>query len=143
LARSEHADAARPFLCQRILELLRHHVEGFIPGHRRELAVFVVLAVRLTQQWLREPVVAVHDLRKKISFDAIQPAIDLGKRIAVGRDDPPILGRDHDATARPTKAARRLVPFQLGDGAVGEKILRRQGRRYSACRCSHDSSFPL
>ena len=45
LARAEHADAGRASLFQRILELLGHDVEGFVPRHRREFAVLVISAV--------------------------------------------------------------------------------------------------
>ena len=37
--------AVGPFLLQHLLALFGHHVEGFVPGHRLELAVLGVDAV--------------------------------------------------------------------------------------------------
>ena len=141
LARPEHADAARPALCKRAFELLGHDVEGFVPGHLGEFAVLVVFAVLLAQKRMREAIVAVHDFREKISFDAIEAAIDLGLGIAVGRYNPAVLGCDHDSATGAAKSAGRLVPFQFGDGSVGNKILRGRGRWHSAHHCCHRSSF--
>ena len=52
LAGAEHADGGRALLLQHPLRLRRHHVEGFVPGDRREFAVLVVDAVLLAQQRL-------------------------------------------------------------------------------------------
>ena len=60
-----------------------------------------------------EPVRSVHDLRKEIAFDAVESAIDFGARIAMRRDDPPVLDRDHDAATGAAEAARGLIPFEL------------------------------
>ena len=84
---------------------------------------------------------AVHDLGKKIAFDAIEAAIDLGLDVAVRCDNAAVLGRDHDAATGPAKSAGRLVPFQFGERSIGDKILRRHGRRHSARRCCHRSRF--
>ena len=141
LARPEHADAARPAFSQRGLELLRHHVEGFVPGHRREFAVLVVFAVFLAQKRVRQAVVAVHDLGEEIAFHAVQPAIDFGLHVAVGCDDAPILRCDHHAAAGAAETAGRLVPLQFGEGSVGDEILRRHGRRHPTRHSCHRSGF--
>src|SRR5262249_11060766 len=114
LAGTDHADAAGAFLCEGRLELLRHYVEGFVPGNWGEFAVLVVFAVLLAQERLGEAILAVHDLREKISFDAIEPAIDLGLGVTMRCDDPAILGRYHDPTTGAAKSAGRLAPFQFG-----------------------------
>ena len=121
--------------------MLSHHVEGFVPRHLGEFAILVVFAVLLAQKRVREAVVAVHYLGEKISFDAVEPAIDLGLGIAVGSDDAAVLGCDHDATSGPAESAGCLVPLQFGERSIGNQILRRQRRRQSARRCRHCSSF--
>ena len=158
LAGAEHADAGRPALLQRGLELLRHDVEGLVPRHRRELAVLVVLAVRLAQHRLGQTVVAVHDLGEEIALHAVEAAIDLGLDVAVGRDDAVFLGRHHDAAAGAAEPARGLVPFQFADVALGDEIggarhgrhASRQGRHRGGLefqnlaaielRCGHECS---
>ena len=115
---SEHADAFRPALFQRRLEFLGHDVEGFIPRHRRELAVLVVFAAGLAQHRLGQTVVAVHDLGKEVALDAIEPAIDLGLDVAMGCDHAIVLGRHHHAAAGAAEPAWRLVPIQFADGRV-------------------------
>jgi hypothetical protein len=119
LAGAEHADPARSLLLQRGLELLGHDGEGLVPRDRGELAVLGVLAIGLAQHRLRQAVMAVHDFGKEISLHAVEPAIDLGLDVAMGRDHAVVLGGDHDAAAGAAETARRLVPFQLGDGALG------------------------
>ena len=131
LAGAEHADAARPALLQRGLEFLRHDVEGFVPGHRRELAVLVVLAVRLAQHRLRQAIMAVHDLGEEIALDAVEAAIDLGLDVAVGGDDAVVLGRDHHAAAGAAEPAGRLVPFQFAGVALGDEIGGERRHRHS------------
>ncbi|MBA7674618.1 hypothetical protein ES703_82838 [subsurface metagenome] len=122
LAGAEHADAARTALLQGVLELLRHDVERFVPADRRELAVLVVLAARLAQHRLGQPVVAVHDLGEEVALDAVQAAIDLALDIAMGGDHAVIFGGDHDAAAGAAKAAGGLVPLQFGGLALGDEI---------------------
>src|SRR6185437_2539168 len=97
LTRTEHPDGGRPFGLEYGLGPLSHRVERFVPADRRQLAVLVEDAVLLAEKGRRQPVGAVHDLGEKISLDAVQSAIDLGQRIAVGRDDLVILDADHDA----------------------------------------------
>ncbi len=132
LSGAEHADAARPALLQRGLEFLRHDVEGFVPGDRRELAVLVVFAVGLAQHRLGQAVMAVHDLGKEIALDAVEAAIDLGLDVAVGGDHAVVLGRDHHAAAGAAEAAGGLVPFQFAGVALGDEIGRERRHRHSA-----------
>ena len=132
LTGTEHADAAGPALFQRVLELDRHDVEGFVPRHRRELAVFVVLAVGLAQHRLGQAVMAVHDLGKKIALDAIEAAIYLRLDVAMRGNDAVFLGRYHDAAAGAAEAAGGLVPLQLVGGALGDEV---GGRQVAAPVC--------
>ena len=69
-------------------------VEGLVPGHRRELAVLVVLAVLHAQQRRGEPVLAVHDLGEEVALDAVEAAVDLGLDVAVRGHDAAVLDRD-------------------------------------------------
>ncbi len=69
---------------------------------------------RHPQQRLGQAVGAVHDLGEEIALHTIEAAIDLGVDVAVGRDHPAVLDRDHHAAAGAAEAAGRLVPFQLG-----------------------------
>ena len=132
-----------PRFLQRVLELLGHDVERLVPRDRRELAVLVELAVRLAQQRLREPVVAVHDLGEEIALHAVEAAVDLGLDVAVGRDHAAVLGRDHDAAAGAAEPARRLVPFELGGRAFGDEVLRGRAGRQPARRRRHGGRFEL
>ena len=141
LARAEHADGAWPAFGQRVLELQRHHVESFVPGNLGEFAVLVVLAVLLAQERMREAIVAVHDFREKISFDAIESAIDLGLSVAMRRDNTIVFRCNHDAATSAAKPARRLVPFQLGDRTVGEDVLRGNRRGETPGRRCHRGRF--
>ena len=45
LPRTKHADTGRTVGLERGLPLFGHHVEGFVPADRRELAVLVVFAI--------------------------------------------------------------------------------------------------
>ena len=65
-------------------------------------------AVALAHQRRRQPVGAVHDLGKKIPFDAVEAAIDLGLSVAMGCDHLAVLDPDHDAATGAAKAAGRL-----------------------------------
>ena len=87
LARAEHADGGRPLVLQYLLGARGHDVEGFVPTDRRELAVLVEDAVLLAQQRRGQTVAAVHDLRKKVALDAVEAAVHLRQRIAVGGND--------------------------------------------------------
>src|SRR5262245_6647855 len=113
LARSKHANTGRPALCKRSLELLSHHIEGFVPRHLGEFTILVVFTVLLAQKRMREAIVAVHYLREKISFDAIETAIDLGLGVAVSRDNSTIFRTHHHTPTGPTKSTGPLFPFQL------------------------------
>ncbi len=125
------------------LELLGHDVEGFVPRHRRELAVLVVLAVLLAQHRLGQAVVAVHDLGEEIALDAVEPAIDLGLDVAVGGDHAIVLGRHHHAAAGAAEPARRLVPFQFARGAVGDEVRRRAPAWHAARQRRHRGGLQL
>src|SRR5262249_48494818 len=137
LARSEHADAARAAFLERVLELLRHHVEGFVPGNLGELAVLVVFAVLLAQERMGEAIVAVHHLGKKIALYAVEAAIDLGLRVAMRGDHATVLRGHHDAATGSAEPAGRLVPLQFRDRSLGEKILRADRGRQAAGRRRH------
>ena len=104
-----------PPFARALLNCFGHYVEGFVPRYRGEFAVLVVLSVFLAQKRLREPIVTVHDLGKKISFDTVQATIDLGLRVAVRRDDSAILGRDHHTATGAAEATGCLVPLQFGE----------------------------
>ena len=56
---------------------------------------------------------AVHDLGQEVALDAVEAAVDLGLRVAVGRDDLACLDADHDAAAGAAEAAGRLGPLDL------------------------------
>ena len=86
---------------------------------------------------------AVHDLGQEIALDAVEAAVDFGFDVAVGGDHAAILGRDHDAAAGAAEPARRLVPFQFGDCAFGDEILRRGRRRNAARGGRHRGGFQL
>ena len=137
LARAEHADAARTALLQRVLELHRHDVEGFVPRYRRELAVLVVLAVGLAQHRPRQAVVAVHDLGQEIALHAVEAAIDLGLDVAMRGDDAVFLGRHHDAAAGAAEPTGRLVPLQFALFALGDQIGCRCRDGHAAGQCRH------
>ena len=140
---AEHADAARAALLQRVLELLRHDVEGFVPRDRRELAVLVVFAVGLAQHRLRQAVMAVHDLGEEIALHAVEAAIDLRLDVAVGGDHAVVLGRHHDAAAGAAEPARRLVPFQFARAALGDEVGGGSGGRHAAGRGRHRGGLEL
>ena len=128
LPRAEHADRGRTLVLEDALELLRHHVEGRVPGHALELAVLRVLAVLHAQQRRRQAVLAVHDLGEEVALDAVQALVDLGLGIAVRGDDPVVLHRHRHAAAGAAEAARRLRPLQLGGlGVRGGGRLRQPG----------------
>src|SRR5262249_38670875 len=74
-------------------------------------AVLVVFAVALAQEWMREAVVAVHHLGEKISFDAVQAAIDLGLHVAVGGDHAPSLVATMTPQPVPQKRQGALFHF--------------------------------
>src|SRR5437763_4364870 len=112
LARAEHRNSGRPPVAQRTLELSLHDVEGFRPAHRSKFAVLVVVAVSLPQQRCRQPILAVHDLRQKITLDAVQSAIDLVLDIAAGCNYPIVSGCYHDAATYAAEATRGFRPFE-------------------------------
>ena len=114
--------ALGPFFAQRLLPLLGHDVERLVPRHRRELAVLVVFAVLHAQERRRQPVLAVHDLRKEVAFHAVHAAVHFRLRVAVGRDDLAFLDRDAHAAARAAEAARRLRPAQLRRFGIGDDV---------------------
>ena len=114
LAGAEHADGGRPLLAQHLLEPVGHDVEGLVPGDRREAALLVILAILLAQERHRQAVVAVHDLGEKVALHAVEAAIDRRLDVAVRRDYPSPLGRDHDAAASAAEAAGRLGPGEPG-----------------------------
>ena len=135
LTGAEHADSGGTLLLQGRLEFFRHDIERFVPGDRRELTRLVVFAVLLAQQWLRQSILAIHDLGKKIALDAIEASIDLGLDVAMRRNDTTVLGRNHHAASRAAEPARRLVPSEFGLGSVGDD-LGTCGRRHAGrCRC--------
>ena len=74
---------------------------------------FVEDAALLAQQRRGQAVAAIHDLGKEISLDAVQSAIDLGERVAVGGDDLARLDADHHPASGAAEAAGRLRPFDL------------------------------
>ena len=135
LARAEHADGGRAALRERLLPLLGHDVEGFLPRHPRELAVLVVLAVLLPEERRREAVGAVHDLREEVALDAVQAAVHFRFRVALGRDHAAVLHADEHAAAGAAEAARGLVPADPVRGALrdgrhcGQGDPRGRGRR--------------
>ena len=143
LTRAEHADAAGPALLQRGLEFLRHDVEGFLPRHRRELAVLVIFAVRFAQHRLGEAVMAIHDLGEEIALHAVEAAVDLGLDVAMSCDHAVFLGRHHDAATGAAEPARRLVPFQLALRALGDKVRRKRRRRNSSRQRRHRGGLEL
>ena len=113
LARAEHADRSRSLLLQCLLGASGHDVESFVPTDRRELAVLVEDTVLLAQQRRRETVAAVHDLRKKVALDAVEAAVHLRQRIAVGGDHFAFLHADHHAAPGAAETAWRLRPFDF------------------------------
>ena len=105
--------AVGPFAFSICLAVRGHHVEGFVPADRREFAILGVDAVPLAQQRRRQPVAAVHDLGEEIALDAVEAAIDLGQRVAVGGDHFAFLHADHDAATRAAKTAGRFRPLDF------------------------------
>ena len=140
---AEHADPARATLLQRVLEFLRHDVEGFVPRDLCELAVLVVFAGGLAQHRLGEAVVAVHDLGEEIAFYAVQPAIDFRLDVAMGRDHAIVLGRHHDAATGAAEPARRLVPLQFARGTLGDDVGGACDGRHPAGEGSHRRRLEL
>ena len=113
LTRAEHAECGRTLVLQHRLGAGRHHVEGLVPRHRRQFAVLGEDAALLAQQRRGQAVAAIHDLGEEIALDAIQPAIDLRQRVAVGGDDLACLDADHDPAPGAAKATGSLRPFDL------------------------------
>ncbi len=103
-----------PLGLERRLELLRHDVEGLVPGHRRELAVLGVGAVAHPQQRRGQPVGAVHDLGEEVALDAVEAAIDLGLDVAVGGDDPAVLDRRPSRRSRCRRSGRAPCTSSAG-----------------------------
>src|SRR5690606_36502084 len=129
LAGAEHADAVAALGLEHGLELLRHHVEGFLPADRGEVAVLGEHAVPLAQQRRGQPVGAVEHLRQEIALDAVEAAIDLGQHVAVGGHHAAVVDRDVDATAGAAVAARGLAPLELAialDHGIGQLGRQRQ-----------------
>ena len=133
LPRAEHANRRRPFLLQYRLGPGRHHVEGFVPRHRRQFAVLVVDAALFAQQRRREAITAVHDLGEEITLDAIESTVDFGERVAMGGDDLAFLHANHDAAAGAAEAARRLRPFDFQRSDAACNRLRIRWDRHAGC----------
>src|SRR5690606_22005983 len=112
LAGAEHADAVAALGLEHRAELLLHHVEGLVPADGGEIALLVVDAVALAQQWRGEAVDAVHYLRQEIPLDAVQAAIDLRMHVAMGGDHATLVDRDVDPTSGGAVAARRIAPLE-------------------------------
>src|SRR5262249_18212379 len=68
---------------------------------------------------------------------------DLGLTVAVSGDDASILGRDHYSATGAAETARRFVPFQFGEAAVGYQVLRRRRRCESSRRRGHPRRLQL
>ena len=113
LARAEHADRLRPLLAQDPFGLLGHDVERLLPGDRRKLAILGVAPVPHAQERSGQPVRPIHDLGQEVALDAVEPAVDLGLGVAVGRDHLARLDPHHHAAAGAAEAARRLRPLDL------------------------------
>jgi hypothetical protein len=137
LARAEHADRGRAALAERLLPLLGHDVERFLPRHRRELAVLVVLAVLLPQERGLQAIRAVHDLGEEVPLHAVQAAVHLGLGVALGRDHASVLHADEYPAARAAEAAGGLVPADLvRRRALRGGVLRGQADPRRGGRCS-------
>ena len=127
LPRAEHAERGRTLLLQHRLGAGRHHIEGFVPRHRRQFAVLCEGATLLAQQRRGQAVAAIHDLGEEIALDAVQPAIDLGQCVAVGGDDLACLDAHHHPASGAAEAARRLRPFDLQRSDAARHRLRDRG----------------
>ncbi len=123
LARTEHSDSRRSLLFQSLLGADSHDVERLVPAHRRELAVLVKDAILLAQQRHGEAVAAVHDLGEEIALDAVEAAVHLRQRVAVGGDHLAFLHADHHTASGAAKPARRLRPFDFERAdAAGDRL---------------------
>ena len=121
LAGAEHADTARAFVLKGRLELLFHHIEGPLPAHRGELALFVVAPVAQAQQRPGQAVFAVHDLGQEIALDAGQTLVDRRVDIAVGGDHAVVAGGHVQAAPGAAETAGGLGPLEpvVGGDQVG------------------------
>ena len=115
--------------------------EGYLLRSRSQGAALVELAVGLAQQRLFQPIAAIHDLGQEVALDAVEAAIDFGFDVTVRGNHTVLLGGHHDAAAGAAEPARRLVPPQLGSGALGHQIGGRGVHRKAAGSSGHCCGF--
>src|SRR5690606_12065533 len=98
----------------------------FIPGNRRELAVFA-------QHRCGEAVAAVEDGADVVAFDAGKTFVDFGQRISGDGDDAAVFDTYLKVAACATKSAGRFVPR---NGVTASSPGRyRQSRRLAGGLC--------
>src|SRR5690606_29207644 len=116
-----HGDGIRAVVLDGFFPFAGHDAQRFVPADRGEVAVLVVHAVLLAQQWGLHAVGAVHDLGEEIALDAVQAAVDQRVWVALGGHDLVVLYADQYRAAGTTEAAGRLVPAHgiLGAGLFG------------------------
>ncbi len=119
LAGAKHGHTFGAVIAQRGFGFVRHNRKGLCPGDGRELAIFIVLAVRHAQHGLLQTVAAVHDFGEEITLRTIQAAVHFGFHIAVGGNHAVVFGGHHHPAASAAKTAGRFVPFKVGEFAVG------------------------
>ena len=142
LAGAHDGDPGWSELAVGALPLALHHIEGFFPAHRHEVARLVELAVLHPEQRPREAVRAVLDLGKGVALDAEEPPVHRARRVALHRDHPPAGARDLDAAAHAAEAADAPVPAPVLV-LLGTERRQRQTRRphYRGCE-SRLEKFP-
>ena len=107
-----------------------------------EFPILGILAVFHAQQRLCQTILAIHDLRQKVAFDAIEAPIHFGLGIALGRNHPVVLDGHHHAAAGTTEAAGRLGPFH-GSATTRLRALLRDGVDGNACHSARGGGGSL
>ena len=128
---------ARLVVLPRLFELGGHEVESFVPARLAQTFAGALRGLVLADHRRGQAVVAVHDLRQVVAFDAVETLVGLVVRVACHADQLVVLDLADDAATAAAEAAHRRVLLSVarsGGRRLAFAACASHERRHGACR---------